>query len=203
MKRFSVLLMLVAGLVQADVYKSVNSKGEVVYSDKPTPGAERLKLPPLQTYKQLPLPQLTPTPEKPEKPAVKKLYENMAFLEPENEATVRNNQGVVTVRLALEPALKTQLGHKIQFFMDNGPHGPPVQNTTMGFSNIERGTHTLSATVIDSDEQTVMSSDTVTFHLHRESIFNPNNPKNPNRPKPTPLPVNPVRPTPTPLPGIR
>jgi len=49
MKRFSVLLMLVAGLVQADVYKSVNDKGEVVYSDKPTPGAKRMKLPPLQT----------------------------------------------------------------------------------------------------------------------------------------------------------
>ena len=200
MQRFSVLLMLVAGLVQADVYKSVNDKGEVVYSDKPTPGAERLKLPPLQTFTQPPLPRLTRTPGK---PVMQNLYENMAFMEPENDATVRNNLGVVTVRLLLEPALKTQLGHKIQFFMDNEPHGPPVQNTTMGFSNIERGTHTLSATVIDSNEQTVMSSDTVTFHLHRESIFNPNNPKNPNRPKPTPLPVNPVRPTPTPLPGIR
>jgi hypothetical protein len=125
----------------------------------------------------------------------------MAFMEPEDEATVRNNLGVVTIRLVLEPALNTKLGHKIQYFLDDKPHGPPVQNTAMGFSNIERGTHTLSATVIDSDEQTVMSSDTVIFHLHRESIFNPNNPNNPNRP--TPLPVKPVRPTPTPLPGIR
>jgi hypothetical protein len=184
MKRIPVLLVLLAGIVQADVYKSVNDKGEVTYSDQPMPKAERMKLPELPTYSAPPLPRLSSTPES--KP-VASLYQSMKILEPENDATIRDNQGVVRVRIALVPPLMTKQGHNIQFYRNGEPYGP-VSNTSITiFSNQDRGSYTLSASVLDAKGDTVMTSDPVTFYLHRESILNPNNPLN-VKPKPQPLP---------------
>ena len=47
MKRIPLLLILLAASVHADVYKSVNENGEVIYSDQPTPNAQHMKLPEL------------------------------------------------------------------------------------------------------------------------------------------------------------
>lgn len=196
MKQLILLLVLLPGIVQAAVYKSINERGEVVYSDQPAPGAEKMQLPELPTYKAPPVPKFSSTPEK--KPETSP-YDSLAIVAPENDATVRNNLGVLQVRVALKPALISKAGHKIQFYLDGQPYGTPITNTVIGFSNLDRGTHTLSASIVNSTGQTVMSSGEVTFHMHRESIYNPNNPNNPNRIQPTP----PAKPKPTPLPRAR
>lgn len=182
MKYLLVMLMLLTGLVHAEVYKYIDDKGAVVYSDQPRPGAERVKLPEIQTYTPPPAPKLTPAPVI---QPVQKLYERMAIVEPEKDGTVRNNQGVVQVRVSLTPPLMARQGHKIQFYLDTQPHGIPVTNTAIGFSNLDRGSHTLSASVLDAGGQTVMTADPVTFHLHRESKLFPQ-----RRPTPNPLPAN-------------
>jgi len=198
MKYSLLLLVLLTGLVQAAVYKTVTETGEVIYSDTPTQGSERVRLPELPTYTPPPLPKITASPAK---QPVKSLYESMTFSEPVNEATVRNNQGLVQISIEIEPPLMTRLGHKVQFYLDDKRYGSPVESMVIGFSNIDRGTHSVSAYVIDKDETPVMSADAVTFHLQRESIFNPKNPNNPiNKPKPTPLPVVPPAPAPAPAP---
>jgi len=195
MKCSLLLLLLLTGLAQADVYKTVTESGEIIYSDTPTKGAERVRLPELPTYTPPPLPRFTPTPAK---QPVKSLYNSMSFTEPADDATVRNNLGVVQISIELDPPLMTRRGHKVQFYLDDKPHGIPVESTAIGFSNIDRGTHSVSASVVDKDENPVMSAEPVTFHMHRESINNLKNPNNPkNKPKPTPLPV----PRPLPLPG--
>jgi hypothetical protein len=188
MRHILLLLALVTGPVLADVYKTVTETGEVIYSDTPTKGAERIRLPELPTYTPAPLPRSVPSRAK-QPVTVKSLYNSMTVTEPTDDATVRNNQGVVQISIELAPPLLVRSGHKIQFYLDDEPHGSPIESTAIGFSNIDRGTHTVSAQVIDSDEQPVMSAAAVTFHMHRESINNPNNPNNPiNKPKPTPLP---------------
>ena len=49
MRVTGILLLIIAATTHAEVYKSVNADGEVVYSDRPTQGAERVKMPPLPT----------------------------------------------------------------------------------------------------------------------------------------------------------
>jgi len=196
MKRLPLLLMLLAGIAQADVYKSVNDKGEVTYSDQPMPKAERMKLPELPTYTAPPLPQLSSTPESTPVPS---LYQSMKILEPENDATIRDNQGVVRVRILLAPPLMTKQGHKIQFYLNGEPNGIPVSNTSISFSNLDRGSYTLSASVLDAKGESVMTSDPVAFHLHQESILNPNNPLY-VKPKPEPKPKPKPQPKPQPKP---
>jgi hypothetical protein len=209
--RYSLLLLvLLTGLVQAAVYKTVTESGEVIYSDTPTTGAERVRLPELPTYTPPPLPRRAASPAK---QPVKSLYKSMTFSEPEDEATVRNNQGVVQFKIELQPPLMTRLGHKVQFYLDDKLHGSPIATTAIGFSNIDRGTHSVSAYVIDKDENPVMSAEAVTFHMKRESTQlpkklpssggvptipgNPTIPGFPTPPQPSPKPS----PAPTPAPG--
>ena len=183
MKRFPVLLMLLAASVQADVYRSVNENGEIIYSDQPTPDAQRINLPELPTYKAPPVPGFSSTPET--APIVSP-YKSVKITAPENDATIRDNQGVVRVQVVLAPPLITRQGHKIQFSLNGEPHGIPVGTTSISFSNLDRGTYTLSASVVDANGAVLKTSDPVVFHLHRESVLNPNSPL--FKPKPMPLP---------------
>lgn len=202
MKRVPVLLMVLATSVQADVYKSVNDKGEVIYSDQPTPNAQRIKLPDLPTYTAPPVPSLSSTPVTPPAASVSP-YKSVRIIEPQNDATIRDNQGVVRVQVVLDPPLMTKQGHKIQFYLNGEPHGMPVGSTSIGFSNLDRGTYTLSTSVVDTKGLVMMSADPVVFHLHRESALNPNSPlfvKPTPQPQPKPQP-QPPQPKPTPLPS--
>jgi hypothetical protein len=186
MKHFPVLLILLAASVQADVYKSVNENGEIIYSDQPTPNSQRIKLPELPTYKAPPVPAYSST-QKTVPTAVVNPYKSVKIIEPENDATIRDNQGIVRVQVALDPPLMTKEGHKIQFYLNGEPHGMPVATTSISFSNLDRGTYTLSTSVMNTEGVVLMSSTPVVFHLHRESLLNPNSPLNPKA-KPRPLP---------------
>jgi Domain of unknown function (DUF4124) len=190
MKRFPVLLILLAASVQADVYKSVNDKGEVIYSDQPMPNAQRLKLPELPTYKAPPVTGVSPSSASETKPAASP-YKSVRILEPGKDATIRDNQGIVRVRVALDPPLMTRAGHKIQYYLNGEPHGTPLASSSITFSNLDRGTYTLSATIVDTSGAALMSTEPVIFHLHRESVLNPNSPlfvKPKPRPAPKPTP---------------
>jgi len=177
MKRLLILLVLITGTVQAEIYKSQNEKGEWVYSDKPSPSAERMKLPPLSTYTP---PALQSAPARQEE--AEDVYKSMAFVEPENNATIRDNEGVVDASVRIEPLLKSQQGHKIQFYLDESPYGAPGVGLKLTLKNVERGSHVLSARVLNAEDAVVFSATPVTFHIHKQSL------NQPNRVRPQPLP---------------
>lgn len=181
--RALIILLFLAGSAHADVYKSINADGEVVYSDTPTQGAEVVEMPELPTY--TPPPVTEPVAVKDE-PAETAAYNELAFLKPENDATIRSNEGIINAELKLSPQLRLRSKHRIQFYLDGEPYGEPGTSirTTMG--NVDRGEHTLTASVLDSSGEELISSDPVIVHLHRMTINNPNHPNNPNRPRPTP-----------------
>jgi hypothetical protein len=184
MKRIPLLLILLAASVHADVYKSVNENGEVIYSDQPTPNAQHMKLPELPTYKAPPVPNVSSPPKA---APVTSPYKSVKIVVPENDATIRDNQGIVRVQVELNPPLMTKQGHKLQFYLNGEPHGIPVGSTSISFSNLDRGTYTLSTSVVDAKDVVMSSADPVVFHLHRESLLNPNSPLN-VKPAPKPKP---------------
>lgn len=186
MKYGFAIILLLAQTVQADVYKSINADGEVVFTDVPTAGAEPVELPGLSTYEPAPV-------------VVKygralvegdaqddAVYKSLKIISPEDDATIRDNQGIANLTLALEPALLTKSGHQIQYFLDGKAYGKPLPRLSRTYRDIERGTHTLSAAVIDVEGTTLVSADPVTIHLHKTSILNPNNPQFKPPPQPAP-----------------
>lgn len=191
MKYFLILLLL-AGNVHAEVYKSINAAGEVVYSDTRSKGAEVIKLPEIPTY--------TPPPVTPsaaatrtEAPVDEEAYTSLIMVKPQNDATVRNNLGVIMVAVQLTPALSSTSDHRIQFYLDGEDYGKPGSALHATLSDVDRGEHSLSAAVLDAAGETLISAEPVIVHLHRETIFNPNHPNNPNRPA---NPVPKARPVP-------
>ena len=115
-----ILLLIIAVNAHAEVYKSINADGEVVYSDRPTQGAERVKMPALPSY--TPRPLRTPGRSAPalEQPLQ---YERFSITRPANDATIRNNLGTVEIATRLVPVLLKALGHRSQYYLDCLAHG--------------------------------------------------------------------------------
>lgn len=193
MKYIFVILLLLAQVVQADIYRSVNADGEVIFTDVPGAGAERVQLPEVSTYK--PPPRKQPTgivsAGNAGEAGAGTPYKSFKASTPENEASIWDNEGIVTLALTLEPALLISNGHRIQFFLDGKPDGEPEISLSHTYRDIERGSHALSAAVVDVEGNSVISASPVTISLHKASILHPNNPLNPaNTPPPPPPPAN-------------
>jgi hypothetical protein len=166
MRMIVVLVLIASAAVHAEVYKSVNAEGEVVYSDQPGGGAERMKMPALPTY----APQPVRTLSRSTRAADQQIhYENFTLSRPANEATIRNNLGTVVMETLLTPALMTASGHRIQYYLDGVAHGAAVDSATLTLTNVDRGQHQLSASVLDTAGNVLISTAETTVFVKRVS----------------------------------
>ena len=162
---------LVTGLAQAEIYKTINADGEVIYTDKPSPQGKKVKLPGLSTY--APSPEVTAQ----SIPRVRRgdqagsPYDEFSIQEPRNRTIIRNNLGIVDVTVALKPALKDKDKHRIQYILDKELYGPAIAKTTIRISNLPRGRHTLSARLVDRKNNVLTSTSTIVFNMRRHSVL--------------------------------
>jgi hypothetical protein len=167
MRLTAILLLIFMAAARAEIYKSIDADGEVIYSDQPSRGAERVSMPTLPTY--------TP----PRSPGVvgrtasavaePQHYESFSLTSPVNEATIRNNLGTVEIEASLTPSLMTELGHGIQFYLDGVAYGAVTNRTTMTLGNVDRGTHQLSARVMDASGKVLLATTEITVFVKRAS----------------------------------
>jgi len=173
------LLCLLNGYTHAAIYKSVLPDGTVIFTDQPELGAEKIDVPNLQTYPPPSVstaidPQISP----PQEAAV--IYTSLIITSPANDATIRENSGKVEIHVATEPPLQAQAGHKILVKMDGQAIGEPATTQQYVLDNVDRGTHSLQASILDASGNTLVESETVIFHLKRISILFQKNPANGN-----------------------
>lgn len=169
-------IVLWATSASAAIYKWTDEQGNVHYSDEPHEGAAPMDLPPVPVFESPDIQvDLTPPPQ----PDEAGTYQAFAIADPEREATVRNDDGVLDVHLRVEPELKP--GHRVQLYLDGQPVGPPKPSPDLRLSGIYRGAHTVSAAIVNGTGQTLAEAGPVTFYMHRPSV---NLPANPNNPKP-------------------
>lgn len=176
MRRIAVgtlLFLLAAPVVAAAVvYKWTDASGVVHFSDKPHPGAKRVDVGQPLVYSPPPIDyQATVTP----KPSVAAPgYARFMIVEPQPEATVRNNPGTVVVRFEVEPELRNS--DRIQVLLDGQPVATASSTAdTVALQQVYRGTHTLSALIKDEAGQVIARADPVTFYMFRPSVHIPAN----------------------------
>jgi len=191
--RLAILILLTVLLPAAnaaEVYRSVDENGTVVFSDKPSKGAKKIEVHDAQTINTPSAGSFKYQPP-PEKPGAR--YSSVAITQPANDQAMRQNNGDITVQIAVSPSLRP--GDVINLDMD-GKQVASGSATTIALNNVDRGTHTLQASVVSQDGQTWASSDSVTFHLLRYSSIKPKHPPNTplNPPKPPAPPVSPTNP---------
>lgn len=171
--------LLLAGNVDAAVYKSVDEQGNVVYTDEPAGNGEPIKLPPLST---VPPPKYKPSPASSAPSDVAGAtpgYEELAIVAPTQDETIRDNTGSITVRVSIKPSLDKAAGHRLQYYLDGQKHGEPSTSDQTLFPNVDRGAHTAEVAIVDASGKEVKRSADVRFYLHRQSTNFPRGPGNP------------------------
>ena len=92
-------------------------------------------------------------------------YTKLSVSNPADGSAIRSNNGDVSISIVLEPSLRS--GHRILITMD----GKELSNglgQSVSLTNIDRGTHTVGASVIDSSSNAIISGSS-TFSILRAS----------------------------------
>lgn len=179
---FLTLLLLtatgLAGLssVHAAIYKTTNAQGNVVFTDvPPKDDAKSVEIRQGNSYR----PEIaTPTAAAPaaedEEDSAEDTatagYDKITITSPPHDEALRENTGNISVSVALDPALDTAAGHRLQVLVDGQVAGE-APSATVQLQNIDRGTHSLVAQVIDANNSVLASSSAVVVHLQRYSII--------------------------------
>lgn len=176
-------MLLAPGLSHAKIYKTVDEDGNVAYSDTPPADVEAradstIELEINNTYNAK---DSTPVPANntnnssqpgdivsasgsatPTDPGA--AYQTIAISAPAADANLRSNSGNVSLSISLQPGLVP--GDQVRFFLDGKPVGT-VTGTSLSLTNIDRGTHTVAAVVLDSAGKPRISSNTSSFSIQR------------------------------------
>jgi hypothetical protein len=187
MLTLAVLMLLAAacGPASAQVYKTVDEDGNVVYTDQaPKDGSEPMKLPPLSvveapTYEEIARPVDDEVEEGGRELTMRQLrnrYRGFAIISPENEQSLWNPQGLIS--LAWQSPHPLQEGMQVRASMDGEQIGLTADRV-IPITKLERGAHTLEAVLEDARGRTIATAEPVTFFIHQPSVII-------NRPVPAP-----------------
>ncbi len=182
MKYWFLLLILTSATAFAEIYRWVDENGNTVYSDQPVDNAVQIDLPEPSVYTPVIEPQevlsdpddtIEETSAENEMPPAPDYQ--LQIVSPQDDEALRANDGDLTVNIQIQPALNQERGDMIQMRMDGRPYGEPKTGLSFNLTNVDRGTHTLSAVVMNANGEEIAQSPTIKFHLQRNSILlNPN-----------------------------
>ncbi|VAW66072.1 hypothetical protein MNBD_GAMMA10-1221 [hydrothermal vent metagenome] len=152
----------------AEMYKWVDADGNISYSDQPPyKGAEQLEAPLISTTPAIKVPPKTAKPKEEDEDKNATKYSYFKITSPENDATIRDNNGNFSIAMNSRPSLDVAAGHYISILID-GKAVKKQSSTTASFSNIDRGTHKISAQIKNRANKVLRSASAVTLHLHRQ-----------------------------------
>jgi hypothetical protein len=165
--------------VSAEIFRTVDEDGNVVFSDippSPDQTSESVTVDPVNTFEApaVAAPRAGSSADV-EVPEVES-YNSVTILAPANDTTVRENAGNVTVAVAVDPSLRA--GDRLVLYMDGKQSQVRAQGTSFRLENMDRGTHTIGVRVLDDAGNVAAEAATSTFTLQRVSISRP-------RPSPT------------------
>jgi Domain of unknown function (DUF4124) len=169
------------------VYKWVDKDGVIHYGNQPpTEGATPAKLPPIQTFKGGTAPNLNKFAKPGAAPGV---AINVDIVTPSREETFRGGERVVPVAVMVTPQMGA--GHKLVYVLDGTPASPPTTDTAFALTNVERGSHTVSVTLLGAAGEELANSNPVTFYMHPPTVDQGTKtpakpPTPPAKPKPKP-----------------
>lgn len=162
---------------EAQIYKIVDKDGNVTYTDQsPGDGTEPMDLPELSVvstdYDDATATTTTdPLNEEEQELSrqdLRKLYRDCHISRPEPEETFWGTGNAVV--LAWECSEPLREGLSMRFNIDGAAQTASGENM-MGVT-LDRGAHTVSATIIDERGRPLFNTDTVTFYVHQASIRN-------------------------------
>lgn len=163
-------------------YRWTDADG-VHYSDQPHAGAEKIYLGQSQTYSSASAERTAVGSETSRR--VRNAddgpfrYDSCAVVQPAQDQVLLD---VESATVAVQPRPTKRGGDRVVLSFD-GRAIEPASSEQQEFqiTPIERGTHTVAATIRDADGKSVCQSAALSFHVRQPSVLAPQNPNNPNR----------------------
>jgi hypothetical protein len=170
MRYFLLLISLTISfgvLAQQQVYKKVNPDGSVEYSDQPIEGAEVMNVPKGSTFTMPESSASTTAPAASPAEETSVNYDSLEITQPENDKAIRSNNGTLTALARVTPPLAPD--HRFRWKMD-GEVVQDVNAPELRLNNVNRGSHTLQAEIVDANGKVIIASDSITFHMMRVRV---------------------------------
>lgn len=148
------------------VFVTRDANGVLIFSDSPQLGAEEVNFnskPNIMASTDARFPTA-------KKPATEQYQ--ISIIQPEDQATVRDNTGSVYVSGRVMPMFKR--GLRVRLLVDGQSQAEPQSNAVFILRDIDRGEHTLQLELFDQNGKLIATSPTSTFYLHRASRIKPN-----------------------------
>jgi len=154
------------------IYRWVDAKGVVHYTDSPQPGAQQLHVPPAQTYRAPPVrdvPVGSPAGE------AAPSYEACLIAQPASQHSFYAPEQVI-VNIELVPALRA--GDRLTVTADGSALAPAdPSGLNFAIQAPDRGAHTVTAVVHDPSGRAACRAPPVTFYVRRPSLLSPLSPQ--------------------------
>lgn len=147
------------------VFVTVDKNNVPVFSDNPVPGAAQMQLKEGNR-----MPAVTPT-EISQRSIDRAPQFEVIISKPEQEGTVRENNGTVYVAGQVKPLFAQ--GLRVRLYLDGQPVAGPSSNANFILRNIDRGEHQLMLELSDQNGKVIATSEVTTFFLHRASSITP------------------------------
>lgn len=167
------LLLAIPLAATAQIYKTTDQNGNVVYTDKPPvtgDSAEKVKLNPINT---------SAPPREVIRPSTKEVSEeatavsySIDIVSPANETTVPMGPGNFLLSANIEPT--PGAGETLQLQVDGVPWGEPQTSASWALTNVFRGAHDLTVSVLDKKGAPLGTSSPIRVYVMRPSINNKN-----------------------------
>ncbi len=171
-----ILSALLLPIVQAaEIYRYRAPDGSIVFTDDPPPGSQRIEVHPNLTVGPDVGDERTPAAAAdegsvPAKPAATPAgYDSVTIVSPAADEAIRDNAGNLTVSIETQPALRGERGDRLLVLLDGAPVGAATTATRIRLENIDRGSHTLQAVIVDPSGRPLLKSPVHRFHVLRYS----------------------------------
>lgn len=152
----------------AKVYTWIDENGVLHYSDKPVKGVQAKRV---ATEAGNVVPRLNDGVMHTAAPPRKATGFEVAIKSPANEATVRDNQGILNIVGSVSPTPKGS-GYSYRLRMDGRVLGDASDEPNFDLMNVNRGAHKLKIEMLDKTGKVIASSPVKIVYLHRQSVNN-------------------------------
>lgn len=180
-KSIFLLCCLIGMPTFADIYRSVDANGTVVYSDQPNSKSEAVSLPTVNIATQSNTQSTNATTDSTNATLKKKVeYTQFKISSPSDQATFQNATEIA-VSISISPSL--QQGDKIQYFLDGAAVSEPIASTSYSIPKIKgveeiikRGTHSITADLLNEQGEVIKTTPSITIYAHYVTLFSPARP---------------------------
>lgn len=170
-------LGLLAGPVSAQIYSWTDAEGNRVYSDQPRSGASTVELKPTNVVEPPPTANASRREQNSsQQPSASNSYQQLSITNPAHDSSIRSNEGDLTLTVVTDPPLSGS--HLLRVSIDGtlsqtGVPGSGAATHQLTIHNVDRGSHELSAVVVDARGEELQRSAPITVHLQRTSLNQP------------------------------